>query len=241
MVGSLDSLLRAGISVAEMLRRDHLSAVFEKSHTHENGKTVTLLFSKPMEVSESDRPQEDGETAAKYQTAFSTENENPFAGFNPSLKQTGVFFDRFFNGFSYADLASKYGMSEHNAIKTFHNGIKRVLEIIKVMDQDKPLDLSRWKTQIEERSGKIPKGQKWFLLNKLFGIMPSEIARMEGLKGSSTVRQLIIRTSDQLRAGEIRLIDSTPEEDAAAKLRLDIKREVRRGSYQKVKTNHMGS
>jgi hypothetical protein len=46
---------------------------------------------------------------------------------------------------------------------------------------------------------------KWFLLNKLFGIMPSEIADMEGLKGSSVVRQLIIRVSDQLRAGEIRL------------------------------------
>jgi hypothetical protein len=92
-------------------------------------------------------------------------------------------------------------MSEHNAVKTFHNGINRVLEILKAMGSEKPLDLSRWKTQIEERSGKIPKGQKWFLLNKLFGIMPSEIAEMGGLKGSSTVRQLIIRVSDQLRAG----------------------------------------
>jgi len=40
--------------------------------------------------------------------------------------------------------------------------------------------------------------------------MPSEIAEMEGLKGSSAVR--IIRVSDQLRAGEIRLIYATPEE-----------------------------
>jgi hypothetical protein len=45
--------------------------------------------------------------------------------------------------------------------------------------------------------------------------MPSEIAEMEGLKGSSSVRQLIIRVSDQLRAGEIRLIDFTPEKAAA--------------------------
>ena len=59
------------------------------------------------------------------------------------------------------------------------------MEVLKVMDQDKPLDLSHYNKQIEERSGKIPKGQKWFLLNKLFGIMPSEIAEMEGLKGNS--------------------------------------------------------
>ena len=83
------------------------------------------------------------------------------------------------------------------------------------MDSDKPLDLSRYKKQIEERSGKIPKGQKWFLLNKLFGIMPSEIAEMEGLKGASSVKQLIIRVSDQLREGEIRLVDFTPEKAAA--------------------------
>jgi DNA-directed RNA polymerase specialized sigma24 family protein len=148
-------------------------------------------------------------------------SENPIAGFTPNLKQTRVSFDRFFNGFSYADLAAKYGMTEHNAVKNFHNAVKRVLEILKTMEQEKPIDLSKWKTQIEERSGKIPKGQKWFLLNKLFRMMPSEIAEIEGMKGSSSVRQLIIRASDQLRAGEIRLIDTTPEESAAAKLRLD--------------------
>jgi hypothetical protein len=152
----------------------------------------------------------------------------PLCRVQPELETKGVFFERFFNGFSYADLASKYEMSEDNARKTFHNTVKRVLEILKVMASDKPLDLSSWKTRIEERSGKIPKGQKWFLLNKLFVIMPSEIAEMEGLKGSSSVRQLIIRVSDQLKAGEIRLIDTTPEESAAAKMRLDAKREKRR-------------
>jgi hypothetical protein len=58
--------------------------------------------------------------------------------------------------------------------------------------------------------------------------MPSEIAEMEGLTGSSVVRQLIIRVSDQLRAGEIRLIDATPEEEAAAKKRLDSYRDRKR-------------
>ena len=66
------------------------------------------------------------------------------------------------------------------------------------------------------------------------GIMPSEIAGMEGLKGSSSVKQLIIRVSDQLRAGEIRLIDTTPKE-SAAKQRLDEHREKLRERY--LKTN----
>ena len=35
--------------VAEYLRRDNLT-VFEKSHTDENGQTVTMLFSKSREL-----------------------------------------------------------------------------------------------------------------------------------------------------------------------------------------------
>ena len=64
-------------------------------------------------------------------------------------------------------------------------------------------------------------GQKWFLLNKLFGLLPSQIAEMEGKKDSSSVRQLIIRVSDQLKAGEITLIEVSEQESAAAKARLD--------------------
>jgi len=61
--------------------------------------------------------------------------------------------------------------------------------------------------------------------------MPREIAEMEGMKSSSSVKQLIIRVSDQLRAGEIRLIDATPEEAAAAKSRLEEQRGKRRKKY----------
>ena len=64
--------------------------------------------------------------------------------------------------------------------------------------------------------------------------MPSEIAEMEGLKKkSNSVRQLIIRVSDQLQAGEIRLIETTPKESQAAKARLDAHRKKRRGRYSR--------
>jgi len=54
-------------------------------------------------------------------------------------------------------------------------------------------------------------------------------------KKSSSVRQLIIRVSDQLKAGEIRLIDWTPEETKEAKARLDAQRKKRRERHAKKK------
>ena len=62
----------------------------------------------------------------------------------------------------------------------------------------------------------------------------SEIAELEGLdKKSSSVQQLIIRLSDQLKAGEISLIETTPREVEDAKNRLESQREKRRQRYHK--------
>ena len=85
-------------------------------------------------------------------------------------------------------------MSEETAIKTYHNSINRVLAVIHAMDTGKipTKQVDFWKKRVEERSGNLPKGQKYFLLNKLFDLRPSEIARMEGMNGSSSIRQLII-------------------------------------------------
>ncbi|MGA9539223.1 MAG: hypothetical protein WBR24_25245 [Desulfobacterales bacterium] len=84
---------------------------------------------------------------------------------------------------------------------------------------------------MEERSGSLPKGQKWYLLNKLFALRPSEIAELEGMKGSSSVGQLIIRVSDQLKAGEIKLTEYTDEESQVARARLEEQRAKRRDRY----------
>jgi hypothetical protein len=88
-----------------------------------------------------------------------------------------------------------------------------------------------WRRKVEARSGSLPKVQKWYLLNKLFGLRPSKIAEMEGMKCSSSVRQLIIRVSDQLGAGEISLIETGPDKAEAAKMRLDNFREKGRENY----------
>jgi hypothetical protein len=168
--------------------------------------------------------------------SFSTENESPFAHFKPELLQTGIFIDRFFNKMSYSDLATKYDLSEDDCIKRYSYATKRLLEVLKLMDSKIEKDKNnKYLKQVQERSGSLPKGQKWYLLNKLFNLLPSEIAEMEGIKGSSSVRQLIIRVSDQLAAGEIKLIEITPEESAAAKARLDEVRKKRRKQYSRQK------
>ena len=50
-----------------------------------------------------------------------------------------------------------------------------------------------------------------------------------------TVRQLIIRVSDKLKAGEIKLIEVSEQESAAAKARLDEVRKKRRDRHAKKK------
>ena len=55
------------------------------------------------------------------------------------------------------------------------------------------------------------------------------------MKGSSSVRQLIIRVSDQLKAGEINLIDCTPKEAREAKERLETHRAKRRDRHKRNK------
>ncbi len=88
---------------------------------------------------------------------------------------------------------------------------------------------------VEERSGSFPLGIKWYLLNKLLGARPAEIARMEGVKHPSEVRGMIIRVSDQLSCGEISLFEKDPEEVEAAKARLEAKRAKRREKHAKSK------
>ena len=53
-----------------------------------------------------------------------------------------------------------------------------------------------------------------------------------------SVRKLIIRVSDQLKVGEIKLIEVTPEESAAAKARLDEVRKKRRERHDSKKINY---
>jgi hypothetical protein len=126
-----------------------------------------------------------------------------------------------------------------NAVRSYHNAIKRVVAVLDAITRVNAVgSFDPWSKMVEERSGSLPKERKGFLLNKVFGLRPAEIAEAEGLKRrSSAVRGLIIRVSDQLRSGEIRLFDSTPEETQEAKNRLDRHRMKRRERHSRKKTD----
>ena len=105
-------------------------------------------------------------------------------------------------------MAVKYNVSKEAAVKVYYAAAQRLRQVIEAMDDPNGIrNLEHWKRQFEKRSGSLPKSQKWYLLNELLGLRPSEITELEGLnKTSSSVRQLIIRVSDQLKAGGISLI-----------------------------------
>jgi hypothetical protein len=110
--------------------------------------------------------------------------------------------------------------------------VQRLQAVVEALDgKEGPRNFEPWKKMVEERSGSFPAGVKWFLLNKLLGVRPAEIARLEGVKNPSAVCGLIIRVSDQLRCGEISLFEKEPEEAEAAKARLEAKRAKRRERY----------
>ncbi len=218
------------------LAQDNLT-VFEKTGVGENGEEITIIFAQSKKfIRESELPQISDKTDGPIDSVFTTEAESPFAGFNPDLKQTGIFIDRFFNKWSYEDLAVKYDTTVEKARKVYQAALKRLQAVVEALDGGKDThNFEPWKKMVEERSGSFPTGVKWFLLNKLLGARPAEIARMEGVKNPSAVRGLIIRVSDQLSCGEISLFEKDPEEVEAAKARLEAKRAQRRESHAKNK------
>jgi hypothetical protein len=218
------------------LAQDNLT-VFEKTGVGENGEEITIIFARSREIPESMLPKISDKTDEPIDV-FTTEADSPFAGFNPDLKQTGVFIDRFFNKWSYEDLAVKYDVTVEEARKIYHAAVKRLLDVMEALDgKEGTRNFEPWKKMVEERSGSFPEGVRWFLLNKLFQMRPAEIARMEGVKHPSEVRGLIIRVSDQLTCGEISLFEKDPEEVDAAKAKLEAKRARRRERYAKHKEN----
>jgi hypothetical protein len=219
------------------LAQDNL-AVYEKTAVGKDGKKITIVFAHGREIQESALAPVSDKTDDPVDSPFTTETESPFASFNPSLKQTGIFIDRFFHGWSYEDLAVKYDVSVEVAQSHYFNAVQRLQAVVEAMDggKDSIRDLEPWKRMVEERSGSFSTGVRWFLLNKLLGVRPSEIAKVEGVKDSSGVRALIIRVSDQLRCGEISLFEADdPEKAVDAKAKLDAQRKKRRERHAKNK------
>ena len=114
---------------------------------------MSIIYARSREIPETGLKQKyTGEPARKSLEVFSTENDSPFAGFNPQLKQTGIFIDRFFNKASYDDLAVKYDVTPNAATR-------RLFEVLEAMDKGgvptKQVDF--WKSELRKDPGACQK------------------------------------------------------------------------------------
>lgn len=210
-------------------------AVYEKTYTNEEGQQISIIYSRPKEFNFSSFKKEgqtDKNRSNKLEMALSTENSSPFAHYEPSLVQTRLFIDRFFKKMPITDLSTKYEITPEQVYTRYEQAKKRLFDILEFLDSSRPLKLQGVWEQIEARSGSLPKGQRYFLMSKVFMLTPSQIAELEGLKNADSVSALIIRVSDQLRAGEIELFPTSSSEKIEAKARLDAVRERRRKHRQ---------
>ena len=74
----------------------------------------------------------------------------------------------------------------------------------------------------EKASGKMPKTHRWFLLNKVFDLLPREIAEMEDAN-IKTVCARIKDVSDKVITGRLTFMNPTEEQIKAAQHRIDQK------------------
>lgn len=194
--------------------------VWEKNIKGEAGETITIFYGSKIVRNETFLLGGDG----SYSKNTILEGENPFRHFEPKLIKTGTFVDRFFHKWSYTDLSIKYEMSVENVRANYHNAKKRLFEVMEALDSGKPRKLQHIKATVKERSGALTRGQRWYLLNKLFDLTPSEIASFEGLKNSTPVYKQIKVVSDQIEAGELDLFEVDSAKTEEAKRRLEAKR-----------------
>ena len=62
------------------------------------------------------------------------------------MKQTGIFIDRFFHGWSYEDLAVKYDVTVEVASSHYYNAVQRLQAVIETMGGGKgsPRNFEPW-------------------------------------------------------------------------------------------------
>lgn len=175
---------------------------------------------------------------------FSTESESPFLGQGPATtsKMTGIFIDRFFNRMKFKDLAVRYDLADHTiAGKIYREAVKRLHRILEALERERNVhyNLRPVKVKIDELAERLSKNQKFYLLYQLFDLTPHDIARLEGGNiRPSRISEMILRVSDKLRCGEIRLFQVSPEETHVSRERLDLERSKAQKRYHERKVKN---
>ncbi len=65
--------------------------------------------------------------------------------------------------YSYKDLATKYDLSKTDCMKRYSYTTKRLLEVLQIVDGKIEKDENNQHIeQVQERSGSLPEGQRWY-------------------------------------------------------------------------------
>jgi DNA-directed RNA polymerase specialized sigma24 family protein len=125
---------------------------------------------------------------------------------------------------SYQDIAVMLDTDAERVRCIYKDAIKRLLKALEVMDTRRAYagDVEARLRISEKASGKMPKSHRWFLLNKVFAMLPREIAEMDGAD-IKHVCSKIKYVADRVITGRITFLNPTPEEVKQAQQRIDKK------------------
>ncbi len=170
----------------------------------------------------------EGETdnQADIERMFSTDADNVFlVDETPKATRAKVFYYHYFEGRPYSELAEIFGKSEPTIRNIYYEAKETLLAGLKILEQRRRVvdDVESRLKISEKATGKMPKTHKWFLLNKVFGLLPREIAEMDDAK-VTTVCARIKDVADRVMTGNLIFLDPTPDQIEKAQGRIDKKR-----------------
>jgi DNA-directed RNA polymerase specialized sigma24 family protein len=107
--------------------------------------------------------------------------EKAFFRGRPEMTRTEIFILRLFDKHDYSFIAGELNLSVKNTRDLYRDCKLRLEEAMQVLDNRRAVinDAEVVLKRAEKRSGKLSKSHRWFLLSKVFGLMPREIASME--------------------------------------------------------------
>lgn len=107
----------------------------------------------------------------------------------------------------------------------YKDSMERLRKTLEVLDKRRSVvdDIEARLRISEQATGKMSKTHKWLLLNKVFGLLPPEIAEMYGAN-VKTVCARIKDVADMVVTDKLIFMDSTTEEIKQARQSIEVKR-----------------
>jgi DNA-directed RNA polymerase specialized sigma24 family protein len=109
----------------------------------------------------------------------------PFSEFKPDLMLTNYFMLRYFYGWDYLSIAKKYGKSRQHIRSEVYKAKKRVLDVLATVDTKKKKRREVFDKMLENSSGKLTRQAQFWILNKVCGVPPVEVAEYFGVHRSN--------------------------------------------------------